>query len=184
MKRHIFHIEIVLLATMAFDMPLEADQPGDSTFFLSFVTSPVVGTLMWILGGDTEESDKGEKKNEEISQNNDSEVNDYETSTAKSSQNPDNSKEKSAIILSAMAKNIPELTESVISSLCEEGDVSYSADEWKCQAENQECSDRIRHECARDIKVGRKTSWSDESGQSLTEYFDEVRLPNCVFVIL
>ena len=45
---------------MAFDMPLEADQPGETRFFLSFVTSPVVGTLMWILGGDSESKDDKE----------------------------------------------------------------------------------------------------------------------------
>lgn len=159
---------------MAFDMPLEADQPGESTFFLSFVTTPVVGTLMWILGGDTEDNSTGEEKNEELSQNNDNEDNDFNITNVKSDQISDNTKERSSIISGAMSKNIPELTESVMSSLCEEGDVSYSADEWKCLAENQECSDRIRHECVqRDIKVRRKTSWSDESGQSLTEYFDE-----------
>jgi len=39
------------VATMAFDHPLEADRVEDLNFFSAFVRAPVVGTLMWILGG-------------------------------------------------------------------------------------------------------------------------------------
>ena len=36
---------------MAFDQPLESDQIGDNAL-ISFVTKPILGTLMWIIGDD------------------------------------------------------------------------------------------------------------------------------------
>ena len=42
---------------MAFDQPLKADQVDGSGFFSVFVGKPVVGTLLWILGGDDDDDD-------------------------------------------------------------------------------------------------------------------------------
>ena len=40
---------------MAFDQPLESDQIGDNAL-ISFVTKPILGTLMWIIGDADDES--------------------------------------------------------------------------------------------------------------------------------
>jgi hypothetical protein len=50
-----------LIATaMAFDRPLEADRVDDLNLFSTFVRAPIIGTIMWILGG--ERAKKEEEK--------------------------------------------------------------------------------------------------------------------------
>ena len=43
---------------MAFDRPIEADRVEDLGLFASFLRAPVVGTILWLLGG--EEAKKAE----------------------------------------------------------------------------------------------------------------------------
>jgi hypothetical protein len=37
---------------MAFDHPLEADKVDDLGLFSTFVRAPIVGVIMWAIGGD------------------------------------------------------------------------------------------------------------------------------------
>lgn len=37
---------------MAFEVPLDADRVDDLNLFSTFIRAPVIGTLLWILGGD------------------------------------------------------------------------------------------------------------------------------------
>lgn len=161
---------------MAFDMPLEADQPGESRFFLSFVTAPVVGTLMWILGGDSlDEVEKGENLGASNSKNPNSMIVVGNDSSKNECADPkhtalDNDKSKYVTTTS-----FPSLEESDTSSSDDEGENSYFADDRGSKSQNQNNFDRIRNQCFRkEAKRSRKMSWSDQSGQSLAEYFDEV----------
>lgn len=49
---------------MAFEVPLEADRVDDLNLFTAFVRAPVIGTILWILGGDkAKKADDEDKEN-------------------------------------------------------------------------------------------------------------------------
>lgn len=47
---------------MAFDRPIEADRVDDLNLFSTFIRAPVIGTLMWILGGRQAQEEEDEQK--------------------------------------------------------------------------------------------------------------------------
>eukprot|EP00548_Thalassiothrix_antarctica_P012093 CAMPEP_0194159556 /NCGR_PEP_ID=MMETSP0152-20130528/77901_1 /TAXON_ID=1049557 /ORGANISM="Thalassiothrix antarctica, Strain L6-D1" /LENGTH=282 /DNA_ID=CAMNT_0038869141 /DNA_START=645 /DNA_END=1493 /DNA_ORIENTATION=- len=51
---------------MAFDRPLEADKVNDLGLFSSFIRAPVVGVLMWALGGDEAKRIEEEQQEREL----------------------------------------------------------------------------------------------------------------------
>jgi hypothetical protein len=56
---------------MAFERPIEADRVEDLGLFSSFIRAPVVGTILWLLGGD--EAKKAEEEERRRSEENESE---------------------------------------------------------------------------------------------------------------
>jgi hypothetical protein len=54
-----------LCDTMAFDRPLEADQVDDLNLFSMLLRAPILGTLIWILGGDTSRKEEEEARRRE-----------------------------------------------------------------------------------------------------------------------
>jgi len=57
---------------MAFDQPIEADRVDDLNLFSVFLRAPVIGSLMWILSGDTaKEEEETERRLEELLETND-----------------------------------------------------------------------------------------------------------------
>ena len=51
--------------TMAFDQPLEADRVDDLNLFSSFVRAPIIGTIMWLLGGDAAKKQEEEQRRQD-----------------------------------------------------------------------------------------------------------------------
>ena len=52
---------------MAFEQRIEADQVGDN-ILISFVTRPLLGTLMWIIGDNDDDNNHEQKKQDEALQ--------------------------------------------------------------------------------------------------------------------
>ncbi|KAL3780071.1 hypothetical protein HJC23_007320 [Cyclotella cryptica] len=70
---------------MAFDRPIEADRVEDLGLFASFLRAPVVGTILWLLGGEDakkaeeeERRGKQERKSQEDEQHGEESFRDYE----------------------------------------------------------------------------------------------------------
>jgi hypothetical protein len=126
---------------MAFDQPLEADRV-EMSLFGAFIRAPIVGTLMWILGGDQAKEEERRRSMES----------DGEPTQSHSSllQNQSRRPRKSAL-----KKSSPSLAGSDISDI---GSCSEVLDGMHLITPN------------RPLKHGKKElSWSDESGQSLVE---------------
>eukprot|EP00591_Stephanopyxis_turris_P015456 CAMPEP_0195538502 /NCGR_PEP_ID=MMETSP0794_2-20130614/49562_1 /TAXON_ID=515487 /ORGANISM="Stephanopyxis turris, Strain CCMP 815" /LENGTH=169 /DNA_ID=CAMNT_0040672487 /DNA_START=283 /DNA_END=792 /DNA_ORIENTATION=- len=131
---------------MAFDLPIEADRPEGGSIISSLVRAPVIG-FMWIFGGGAaQELEEADRC-----------VRDDEDICSNALQDGD---------ISSCKDNYPSVFESDVS---EDGDSSSSVDTEKQNEENRETSSRLGNRRKGSI------SWSDESGQSLVEYQDEVQ---------
>ena len=131
---------------MAFDRPLEADRVDELSLLSSFVRAPIVGPIMWMLGGHIAKTAEKKLNADTIS----SEVEGGQQSS-------------SFIDDTERSSPVPSGERSDIS---EEGD--FSSDE------NDESNVNSLTEVAASFRKDRKMSWSDESGQNLVEYCDEV----------
>lgn len=148
---------------MAFDRPLEADRVDDLSLFSAFIRAPVVGTLMWILGGSKAKEE--EQKVKEMLNAADGE--DAGSSWADDSRSSQSNRYALNVEQSngRLKKTAPRLIGSDISDF----------EECAVQAEalSIRSSDSTRKGLS-DLRNSKKMSWSDESGQSLVEYIDEV----------
>jgi hypothetical protein len=172
---------------MAFDRPLEADRVDDLGLLSTFVRAPIVGPIMWILGkklGMNDDKDDEDKENNILSLRDTgstctrtvvkSTTTCTEHSTTSTNSNLQSSKARGSF---------PDMASSTISdiminsSICEDEIVgstcTASASRTSSSAEETK-SDKPYHSPQK--KSTRKMSWSDESGQSLVEYYDMVSL--------
>ena len=145
---------------MAFDRPLEADRVDDLNLLSSFVRGPI----MWALGGllsDDKENAMNKKTLEEdlfvsgtIAASNSSSTEDIQSCVSGQESDLEESINRSPGLLRRSSTNFQ--TDARIRS------ESLSRDE-------QELSPATLQR-----KKTRKMSWSDESGQDLVQYYDEV----------
>jgi hypothetical protein len=50
---------------MAFEVPLDADRVDDLNLFSTFLRAPVIGTLLWILGGSKAQNEEEDENREQ-----------------------------------------------------------------------------------------------------------------------
>jgi hypothetical protein len=136
---------------MAFDSPLEADRIDDLGFVSAFIRAPVIGTLMWVLGG-SKAMEEDEKDQMMIDSENDG------TSRHHNHRHSLNMKETNG----KLKKTAPRLIGSDISEFAAEAE-ALSLEGCSLQEYS-------------DLRKSRKMSWSDESGQDLCQYIEEVSL--------
>lgn len=156
---------------MAFDRPLEADRVDDLGLLSTFVRAPIVGPIMWIgtaiLGRRVQVAD-GDKENQLI----------QPTVASKRDANTNN-----ALHSSCENDCFPDMSSSTISDIM---DSALIQDECSSRHNQrltvEECKVNKTYNSSKHKKKLRKTSWSDESGQSLVEYYDMVS--SCFIVIV
>lgn len=148
---------------MAFDQPIEADRIDDLGLFSAFVRAPVIGTLMWVLGG-SKAMEEEEKQKELI----DSEENDG-TCTSRPQQGDPRHELNMEEVNGRLKKTAPRLIGSDISEF---GECAAEADSTL----SLQRSSSLRKTSSKGLRKTRKQSWSDESGQKLCEYIEEVSL--------
>ena len=167
---------------MAFDTPLEADRPAQLNLLHTFMRAPVIGTLMWIFGGDVakelEERDRctlvdaaidtshlrTATDNEEDSSSVCSDVPDHASDDEKWPEVHDSSAVGGEGPRSPPMKSRKDIASSATAALAQMSDFAPAAafdKESSAQGDKNGSS-----------QAGRQMSWSDESGQSLVEYFD------------
>jgi len=145
---------------MAFDHPIEADRIDDLGLFSAFIRAPVVGTLMWVLGGSKAmEEEEKEKELMLIDGEDDG------TSTSRSTRHVLNMEE----VNGKLKKTAPRLIGSDISEF---GECAAEAEALALQR-----SSSLRRSSSKGLRKSRKMSWSDESGQNLCEYIEESTTP-------
>ena len=138
---------------MAFDSPLEADRIDDLGFVSAFIRAPVVGTLMWVLGGS-----KAMEEDEKDQMIMDSEDDCTSTSRNNNNRHSLNMEETNG----KLKKTAPRLIGSDISEFAAEAE-ALSLEGCSLQEYSG-------------LRKSRKMSWSDESGQDLCHYIEEVSL--------
>jgi len=153
---------------MAFDRPLEADRVDDLGLFSSIVHAPILRPLVWILGGNLE---KDHTEDEGIMVTN--------TKQCPSDQTDSTLVDSDDTFTLSPYRNAPDLSGSDVSCTGDEicsidadsFDEGHSDDHTKSEDTSAAKSKRRRQ----DLKKTRGMSWSDESGQSLVEYSDELQ---------
>jgi hypothetical protein len=157
---------------MAFHRPLESDKVDDLGLFSSFVRAPVVGVLMWALGGDEAKKREAEEKQKELdlqlalSENKEPHEKPIDASQLQQMIELNRSRKKGT-------KKMPNL---IGSDLSDFGNlVLHESDEY-------DDSEREGYEEEKGLRRAKKMSWSDESGQDLCEVIDEVSF-NVVFEV-
>lgn len=144
---------------MAFDAPLEADRVDDLGLFSAFIRAPVVGTLMWVLGGSKAMEEDEKEKAQMV-------MMDCEDDGSTMSRNPNN---RHALNMEEsngkLKKTAPRLIGSDISEFgeCAAEAESLSLHVERCSLQESRC-----------LRNSRRMSWSDESGQDLCQYIEEV----------
>jgi len=147
---------------MAFDHPLEADKVDDLGLLSSFVRAPIMGPLIWILG-----RNMGEKHSED------------ERITVIEDQTDIALIDSVGTCAPAPYRSTPDLSGSDVSCI---GDEICSLDEDSFDESHYDDYTKAEHDLAaksnrrrRALKTTRTMSWSDESGQRLVEYYDELQ---------
>lgn len=155
---------------MAFDQTIEADRVDDLGLFSAFVRAPVVGTLMWIVGGSRAVEEEEKHKEQKLADGEDD-----RTSTSRSQQQAPRHELNMEEVNGRLKKTAPRLIGSDISEFGE------------CAAEMESLSlqkSSLRKSSSKSLRKSRKMSWSDESGQSLCEYIEEVSYFYCENIVL
>lgn len=142
---------------MAFDQPLEADRIDDLGLFSAFIRAPVVGTIMWVLGG-SEAIEEDEKEKEQMMTDEDDCTSMSRSSNPRHALNMEEENGK-------LKKAAPRL---IGSDLSEFGECAAEAEALSLQTSSSLKSS------SHSLRKSRKMSWSDESGQKLCEYIEEV----------
>mmetsp|Transcript_16975 Transcript_16975/g.28827 ORF Transcript_16975/g.28827 Transcript_16975/m.28827 type:complete len:285 (-) Transcript_16975:1497-2351(-) len=148
---------------MAFDHPVEADRVEDFDFFSVFVRAPVLGTIMWVLGG-----------NEALRQEEEIQGTRSGGFGSKLGSLPPSPSIPSYVGRSRGMKDLRKTKPYLIGSdLSEIGEF--------VESEEASLSELFRNRCLTeksvDLSRGKKRmSWSDEIGQDLVQFMDETKL--------
>mmetsp|Transcript_2805 Transcript_2805/g.4112 ORF Transcript_2805/g.4112 Transcript_2805/m.4112 type:complete len:317 (-) Transcript_2805:220-1170(-) len=158
---------------MAFDQPLEADRVEDLNLFSFLVRAPIVGTLMWILGGDEAKKREEEDKLKE-------ELFEAESDGSSSLKSSSENLRRSALHQSAQLKRFDEIKKGkklpprlLGSDISDFGDCAIAEEEEADRSLQQQANNRDRQNSIPNLKKSRKMSWSDETGHALAEYVNE-----------
>lgn len=138
---------------MAFEVPLDADRVDDSNLFSTFVRAPLIGTILWILGGNKQEEDEAREKLH----------GDLDPTTTTIQHQSSSMKRPCSKQRSALKKAAPSLLGSDISDV---GEVRESLESMCLYQET--LSKYIPGLPKKEL------SWSDESGRELVDYGKEV----------
>lgn len=183
----------IVATSMAFDHPLEADRVDDLNLFSAFVRAPVVGTLMWILGGhkareeEEEEQQRRRRLDDDMIDTKDASDSNYKSNNNNMNRSERNSNFKKLIPgKSALKKTPPSLTGSEISDGVEY--CSTALDAMHLFTGGAGDSSNYFNSLNPPLKRQKKElSWSDESGQSLVKIIgedDEVsKVTTCLSVL-
>lgn len=157
---------------MAFDTPLEADRPGELNLLNALVRAPVVGTLMWIFGGDAARAEEAQLQDCSAT-----------ITTAGSRCASSSSVQNSRLEYEDTLHDWPDMdTEMNMDGNGHHNhnklrrgqrDKAGAASATAALAHIQQTTLDPHINDNADDKARRQMSWSDESGQSLVEYFDE-----------
>ncbi len=167
---------------MAFDRPLEADRVDNLSLLSSFVRAPILGPVMWVLGKNIlpGETDKVENKN-----NNDAHQLIDDVSPVKTTSSL---MRKNSFTLQNSNERYPDLAGTSISDIVNDSSIDemdgknsnnnniHIRRSFVMNNEEAKLNDPLSHPLQKLKKKTRKMSWSDESGQSLVEYYDMVSL--------
>lgn len=148
---------------MAFNRPLEADRVDDLGFLSSFVRSPLVGPIMWVLGNHLSRD-----VNEQTLKR--STVQSSLEQTSKENWVPNSSDGIRSNSLLASCRKSQESGLNTLTDIPNDHGNTTTKDVSTCDITKN--TKEIGPQ-----RAWRKTSWSDESGQNLVEYFD----PNVSF---
>jgi hypothetical protein len=161
-------------STMAFDRPLEADQVDDLNLFSMLLRAPILGTLIWILGGDASRKEEEEARRREDFQA----FGECKTNSSDASLTPSLRSSKIQPRKSALKKKSSLKIGAEVSDLCDSiGDSNASAlqgEMTRSYSSSSSCS--VRDSSLKERK--KELSWSDESGHQLVKYDNEVRISN------
>ena len=147
---------------MAFDRPLEADRVDDLGLFSAFIRAPVIGTLMWVLGG-SKAMEEEKKQKEKLTDDDGTTYGISRTLTShQTTRNPLNMKEMDG----KMKKTAPRL---IGSDLSDFGECAAEAESLSLSK-----SSSLQESSSKSLRKSRRMSWSDESGENLCEYIEEV----------
>lgn len=142
---------------MAFDRPIEADRVDDGNLISSFVRAPITGPIMWVLGSLLSEN----KENN--------------TSLSTIAEGKDNASENGSTHSSVDSLNDLEAKNAL------QENSNTSSNSLRRNNSNFQTLSRIRSVSSTGEEEGmlvkkknRKMSWSDESGQDLVQYYNEV----------
>lgn len=140
---------------MAFDRPLEADRVDDLGLLSSFVRSPLVGPIMWLLGNHL----SGEENKENLKRRSIVDKSSLEQTSKENwaSNTSEDYKDNSLLLVRRKSRD------SALNTLT---DIPNDAQDVSTGDTTRNTMD-MGHQ-----RNWRKTSWSDESGQNLVEYFD------------
>ena len=154
---------------MAFERPLEADQVDDLNLFSMLLRAPILGTLIWILGGDASRKEEEEARRREDTQSfSENKTHSSDASLTHSLRSSKIRPRKSALKKKS-SRTICSVGNSNASALQHEGlgiTRSYSSSS-SCSAKDSSLKERKK-----------ELSWSDESGHELVKYDNEVRISN------
>lgn len=143
---------------MAFDRPLEADKVDDLGLFSSFIRAPVVGVVMWALGGDEarkiEQQEQERELKEKLSGEQPSAIDERPVPAIQLKQMLEHNRNKRNGV-----KLLPKLINSDLSDF---NDLAINDD----QEEHEEETGMLK---------AKKMSWSDENGKELCDFINEVR---------
>lgn len=142
---------------MAFNQPIEADRPESLGLLTAFSRAPVIGTLMWILGGDMAiKLDEEERMETE------------ETLFSSTS-----GEDESILTPDRILSDVSECSGAIITideDIEEKKNVATTSETVSHSSNSIKTRD---FSISRDQEITKRMSWSDESGQSLVEYFNE-----------
>jgi len=157
---------------MAFDRPLDADRVDNLGLLSSFLRAPIVGPIMWILGGDMAQKQEDEERRKAT-----------RTALGTSDASRDESSEDRRKPISDQSKIQYESSTNASGILYSDmAETSDCAQEFESNDDGlQIATTGLRKSRQLFDKKTRKTSWSDESGQSLAQYYDEVSLNRLCF---
>lgn len=152
-----------ILFSMAFDRPLEADRVDDLGLLSSFVRSPLVGPIMWVLGNHLSRGENKENLKRSIEKS-------CLEQTTKENLVPNSSDGIRRNSLLVSSRKSQESGLNTLTNIPNNHGNDVTKDVSTCHIT------KTTKEVAPPRPL-RKTSWSDESGQNLVEYFD----PNVSF---
>lgn len=141
---------------MAFNRPIEADQVDDFGLFSTFIRAPLVGVIMWALGGDEAKRQEEEQRDRQAKHGGEEEPPIPPTQL------------QQMISHNRMKKKGKKMPPRLIGS--DLSDFGHLAIQSESDIEDTE------DDAGGGLKRNKKMSWSDESGQSLCEVADEVSL--------